>query len=81
MTHSTTATLSGQLVLVGGGPYESPVSSIHQLLDGEWVKIGSMAKARSWCLVANQSPGDIIIVGGRSGYDDLDIVEECVVAF
>ena len=81
VTHSTTATLSGQLVLVGGGPYESPVSSIHQLLDGEWVKIGSMANARSWCLVANQSPGEIIIVGGRSGYDDLDIVEECVVAF
>ena len=45
------------------------------------MKIGSMAKARSWCLVANQSPGEIIIVGGRSGYDDLDIVEECVVVF
>ena len=73
VTSSTTATLCGQLVLIGGSQDRSPVNSIHQLVDGQWVEIGSMTSGRGWCLVASTSPDKIIIVGG-------DSVEECVVA-
>ena len=39
---STAATLSGQLVIIGG--YGRPsVKTIHQLFNGQWVKIGSMS--------------------------------------
>ena len=58
----------------------SSVNSIHQLVDGEWVRIGSMASDRWHCLVASPSPDRIIIVGSayygsRSEYS----VEECAV--
>ena len=46
VTHSTAATLSGQLVIIGG--FSSSVKTIHQLLDGQWVKIGSMSCGRRW---------------------------------
>ena len=57
----------------------SPVSSIHQLVDGQWVEIGSMATDRERCLVVSPSPDKIIIVGGvnQSGWS-VDYVEECV---
>ena len=71
MAYSTAATLCGQLVLIGGGRGGLPVNSIHQLVDGQWVEIGSMTSARSSCLVASSSPDKIIIVAGT--------VEECVV--
>ena len=75
VTLSTAATLCGQLVVIGGRRRDgSSVNSIHQLVDGQWVKIGSMAAARSSCLVVSPSPDKIIIVGGLS-----DIVEECIV--
>ena len=35
--HSTAATLCGQLVIIGGRRGGSPVNSIHQLVDGQWV--------------------------------------------
>ena len=85
---STAATLCGQLVVIGGkrgfGP---PVNSIHQLVDGQWVKIGSMATGRFSCLVVSPSPDKIIIVGGnesvpKSGFRmimSVDIVDECIV--
>ena len=86
---STAATLCGQLVLIGGRQGVSPVNSIHQLVGGEWVKIGSMASGRGYCLVVSPSPDKIIIVGGRehplvdSLYDNtiqpIDDVEECFV--
>ena len=77
VTSSTVATLCGQLVLIGGkrGVW-SPVNSIHQLVDGKWVEIGSMTSGRSSCLVASPSPDKIIIVGGIG---EPDCVEECVV--
>ena len=75
VTGSTAATLCKQLVLIGGGPYWSPVNSIHQLVEGQWVKIGSMASGRHWCLAVSLSPDRILIVGGV-GADDS--VEECV---
>ena len=66
VTVSTAATLCGQLVVIGGkrGYYGPPVNSIHQLVDGQWVKIGSMATGRSKCLVASPSPDKMVIVGG-----------------
>ena len=73
---STAATLCGQLVTVGGRRGWSPVNSIHQLLDGQWVKIGSMSSGRDMCLVVTPSPDKMMIVGG---YGALDSVEECVV--
>ena len=80
VTYSTAATLCGQLVIIGGWQQWSPVNSIHQLLDGEWVKIGSMASGRNCCLVASPSPDRIIIVGGYYvALSALDSVEACVV--
>ena len=75
VTGSTAATLCGQLVLIGGGPYLSLVNSIHQLVEGQWVKIGSMTSGRWQCLAVSLSPDRILIVGGYgAGYS----VEECV---
>ena len=80
VTHSTAATLCGQLVIIGGWQDMSPVNSIHQLLDREWVRIGSMARDRCFCLVASPSPDRIIIVGGVDAfYGPLDSVEDCAV--
>ena len=77
VTYSTAATLCGQLVIIGGVQDLSPVNSIHQLVDGEWVRIGSMARDRWYCLVASPSPDRIIIVGGSGA----DSVEECAVVW
>ena len=79
---STAATLCGQLVVIGGRRRDgSPVNSIHQLVDGQWVKIGSMATGRNQCLVVSPSPDKIIIVGGVGSLFDESavIVEECIV--
>ena len=76
MNHSTAATLCGQLVIIGGLQNESLVNTIHQLVDGDWVRIGCMASARRYCLVASPSPDKIIIVGG---YGARHSVEECAV--
>ena len=79
---STAATLCGQLVVIGGMRRDgSPVNSIHQLVDGQWVEIGSMATGRFMCLVVSPSPDKIIIVGGAESHfnQSSDIVEDCVV--
>ena len=76
VVRSTAATLCGQLVTVGGMRGVSLVNSIHQLLDGQWVEIGSMSSDRCYCLVVNPSPDKMMIVGGLGA---LDSVEECVV--
>ena len=76
VTGLTAATLCGQLVIIGGWQDWSPVNSIHQLVDGEWVRIGSMARDRRFCVVASPSPDRIIIVGGFGAEDS---VEECAV--
>ena len=78
VTNSTTATLCGQLIVIGGSRLDwSSVNSIHQLVDGQWVEIGSMATGRYSCLVVSPSPEKITIVGGHDGSD---IVEECIVS-
>ena len=78
VTHSTAATLYGQLVIIGGMQYGSTVNSIHQLVDGKWVVIGSMSSGRRDCLVVSPSPDRMMIVGGV-GAGLLDNVEECIV--
>ena len=79
VTHSTAATLCGQLMIIGGRRDGSAVNSIHQLVDGQWVNIGSMSSGRYRCLVASPSPDKMVVVGGvgASGYT-LDSVEVCV---
>ena len=85
VTGSTATTLCGQLVIIGGKRGGSSVKSIHQLVDGQWVEIGSMSRARESCLVVSPSPDKMMIVGGLrkrgayGGTTDLDSVEECVV--
>ena len=72
--YSTAATLCGQLVLIGGWQGRSPVNSIHQLVEGQWVEIGSMTSVRWRCLAVSPSPDRILIVGGGGASDS---VEEC----
>lgn len=76
---STTATLFGQLVIIGGLEDGSEVGFIHQLIGTKWMKIGSMSIARTMCLVVCPSPDKLMIVGGLCGYDALKTVEECTV--
>ena len=77
--YSTAATLCGQLVIIGGMQGGSYVNSIHQLVDGQWVEIGSMSSGRLRCLVVSPSPDKMMIVGGWKGFIAVNIVEECVV--
>ena len=81
VTDSTAATLCGQLVIIGGMQGKSPVKSIHQLVDGQWVEIGSMSSGRWQCLVISPSPDKMMIVGGERGVFGVatDSVEECVI--
>ena len=86
VTVSTAATLCGQLVIIGCKREESLVNSIHQLVDGQWVEIGSMSSDRWRCLVVSPSPDKMMIVGGGGGYRQggvfsltTDSVVECVV--
>ena len=72
---STAATLSGQLVITGGMQHFMLVKTIHQLLDGQWVEIGSMSCGREYCLVVSPSPDKMMIVGGVGE----DSVEEITV--
>ena len=76
VTGSTAATLCGQLVIIGGTQGGPPVNFIHQLVDGEWVRIGYMAIDRRFCVVASPSPDRIIIAGADVPGDR---AEECAV--
>ena len=82
VTYSAAATLYEQLVIIGGIQGRSSVNSIHQLVDGKWVVIGSMSSDRRDCLVVSPSPDRMMIVGGYGAglfSRALDIVEECIV--
>ena len=82
VTASTAATFCGRLIIFGGNRGRSSVNSIHQLVDGEWVEIGSMSRVREECLVVSPSPDKIMIVGGyreAGQFRATDSVEEYVV--
>ena len=83
VTYSTAATLCGELVIIGGRRGRLSVNSIHQLIDGQWVEIGSMSSGRWRCLVVSPSPDKMMIVGGlREGAMFgviVDGVEDCIV--
>ena len=70
---STAASLSGQLVIIGGLQSGSSVNSIYQLVDGQWVEVGSLSGGRSKCLVVATSPDKMMVVGGQGGEE---VVEE-----
>ena len=77
---STPATLSGQLVVIGGRQGWPSVKTIHQLVNGEWVEIGSMCSPRNECLAVSTSVNTIVVVGGCCGTNTcLDTVEVCTV--
>ena len=76
VTQSTAASLYGQLVIIGGLRFGSLANSIHQLVDGKWVKIGSMSSNRKMCLVVSPSPDRMMIVVGEGARGS---VEECIV--
>ena len=59
---STAVTLLGQLVLVGGFKGRSRTNSIHQLVEGQWVEIGSMTSWWFSFIVVSPSPDRILIV-------------------
>ena len=74
----TPAILAGQLVCVSGRQGErwgSRDDSIHQLVDGQWVKIGSLSSARDKCLVVTPSPDRMLVVGGDTDSFLSDSVE------
>ena len=73
---STITAVAGQVVLIGGVCNKTPVNSIHQLVDGEWVGIGSMSSSRHSCLVANPKPSEMVALGGIGTPTS---VEKCVV--
>ena len=76
---SRAATLCGQLVIIGG----LRSNSIHQLVEGQWVKIGSMSCNRHMCLSVTPSPNRLMIVGGagRELSAEKSSVEECFVVY
>ena len=68
---STAAVLRDELVVVGGlKSSSSSVSCIHQLIDNQWVQLGTVSTGTE-CLIAS-TPGDqLVIVGGDGGCDDV----------
>lgn len=67
VTCSTATSLCGQLVIVGGLQCGSSVKSIYQLVDEEWVEVGSLSSGRSKCLVVATSKDKMMVVGGQGG--------------
>lgn len=77
---STPATLCGQLVAIGGRQGWPSVKTVHQLIDGQWVEIGSITSPRNECLAVSSSPDTVVVVGGCCGtHTCLDSVEVCTV--
>ena len=80
VTRSTAVTISGQLVTFGGMRGESPVNSIHQLVEGKWVNIDAMTSSRWGCLSVSLSADRVMIVGGHGQESGTKRgVEECLV--
>ena len=63
VTASTAATLHGQLVAIGG----TQSKCLYQLVNGQWLEIGSMSSGKKLCLVVSPSSDKMMIVGGWRG--------------
>ena len=76
---STAATLCGELVIIGGREDDlSPVNSIHQLVNGQLVKIWYMSNVKYLCLVASQPPDKMVVVVGGLSTGFYNPIEVCV---
>ena len=80
---STAATLCGQLVSIGGEQNQVSDNSILHLVDGQWVKVGSLSIDRKYSFAVSPSPDKVIVVGGWKYTSptpkptNLDAVELC----
>ena len=63
-------------MIFGGRKVALSVNIIHQLVDGQWVEIGSMISEREKCLVVNSSPDKVLVVSGVGAWNN---VQDCVV--
>ena len=73
---ATAATLRQQLIIVGGRQNDTDhtaISSIHQMVGGQWVHIGSMCAPRQQCLVVSPSPDKVVIVGGVGSRNSVEL--------
>lgn len=73
---STLCTISGAILTVGGAKANLDTADIHQLIAGEWVKIGHMNAGRVRPIVA-VLPGDRMVVAGdfSSSFPSSRVVE------
>ena len=73
--------LCGQLVIIGDKLLDqrlvSSEKSIHQLVDGRWVSIGSMSSGRRKCLVASPSPDKMVAVRGMDTSGNTSYIRQC----
>ncbi|CAI8010936.1 hypothetical protein GBAR_LOCUS7129 [Geodia barretti] len=68
---STATVLRGELVVVGGlKSSSSSVSCIHQLIDNQWVQLGTVSTGTE-CLIASTHCDQLVIVGGDGGCDNV----------
>ena len=72
---ATAATLCDELVAICGWKRSELVGSIYQLLQEEWVEIGTTSRRQHSCLVTSKSRCKLIIVG--AGREESH-VEECI---
>ena len=71
VSDSTAVNLCEKIVSFGGKQGGSPVSAIHQLMDGKWVTIGSMTCERIMCLaVVNPLDNKVLIFSGQGGQEN-----------
>ena len=68
VAYTTAVALCGQLLLVGGyrqwPDMLATSSTVFQLLDKEWVEVGSVSAERASCLALSPSLGKLLVLGG-----------------
>ena len=80
VNNSTVATLSEQLIIVGGSKaHQEATSTIYQLLNNEWIEIAFMKSGRFMCIVGTPSPREVVVIGGykKRGMTRSKCVEVC----
>lgn len=61
---STVATLRDQPIVVSGWNSSAAASFVHQLINNQWIRIGTVSNG-SECLIVSPSPDQLVIVGGE----------------